>query len=436
MVELHLAKVDVVGSNPIARSILVFEASVRAANRHAGSWRVGVLFLLTAGLGVAEEAPPRRYPILVLDDPPHMPTQRQVNENFLSVHRWLVRALQPELSTTPGRLLHLAVDALLFLPLTHEEAHRSVLTREGIAASSRPWFGRDGTARVTNVRDDDLQRLRDRNLPTFVRLHTAGLESDARIAHAAETLAAWGAEDPDVLWSDHAVRRLAIVGYHAGGLFGWSPDLPEESDERERDVVGHDVYGMIRHLHRPEMPFRRYTEFDDLTPDERRMARRIGARTWVNLASPLLFGRSHWAIDDGARICASLAYGLTPFGDMFEQNFWRADGALGLHLYLREYQNRAAWFPAAGIRLAPFDPRRRVGWDLALHVWRQPRRLAFDEADGTWGCAADLTARWRPLPGAHWSVDVGALAKTEGHLPEAATLGADVVVRAGVSWIW
>ncbi len=402
---------------------------------------LAALVVLAAALRVSAADSPRSYSFLLADGTELPLTMRQVNENFLSLHRLALRELGDAYDEIPIRLLHLAVDALLFLPLTHEEAHRSVLNSEGIGSVSQPWVGSDGTARVIGVRDDTLRELRDRDLPTFIRLHTAGLESDARICLAAETLAAWGEERGALLWTDHALRRLSLIAYLANGLARWGPELDEEDNELDRDIVGHDVYGAARHLHRPTMPFQRYTDWSDLTAEERRFVRRVGWRSLMNLASPLLWGRGGWTADGGdLRLAASLAHGLTPFGDAIEINGWAArPGRWGVHAYGRAMQNRDTWFPAVGLRRADLTTSHRVNADVAAHLWQQPERLSFERARGDWGAALEATFRVRVTPpDARTTVriDLGLLAKTRGYLPEAPSLRDSLLPRMGCSLVF
>lgn len=392
--------------------------------------------LAVAGRARATDAP-SSYTFLVLEGAELPLTQRQINENFLSLHRLALRGLGNVYERPEVRLIHLAIDALFLLPLTHEEAHRSVLNSERIGSVSQPWFGSDGTARVLGVRDDTLRQLRDRDLPTFIRLHTAGLESDSRICLNAETLAAWDQDRIELLWTDHAVRRLSLIAYLADGLVRWSPETEQEEDELARDIVGHDVYGAARHLHRPTMPFRRYTDWSDLTAVEQRFVRRVGWRSLANLGSPLLWGRAAWDWGGQRRVAASLAHGLTPFGDALELNGWLARPAQwGLHAYGRAMQNRRAWFPAVGMRWADLAPSKRACADVTVHVWQQPSRLAFNTAHGEWGAALEGILRLRisrPLDRVILFVDLGVLAKSRGYLPEAPSLGGLVLPRLGCS---
>ncbi len=70
------------------------------------------------------------------------------------------------------------VSYLVFTPFTHEEAHRSILTNKGIASISQPLCNDKGAAYVKGVSDFTLKNLRDTDFPSFIRLHTSGIESD------------------------------------------------------------------------------------------------------------------------------------------------------------------------------------------------------------------------------------------------------------------
>ena len=113
----------------------------------------------------------------------------------------------------------------------------------------------------------DLKMLRDTDLPTYVRLHTAGLESDYAMLLREASLMNWHQEDKSVLYADYLLRKISLVSYYCYGLFKADVNLKEESDELKRDIVGHDVYGAIRHLHRPDMDFKRYTDYNDLSAE-------------------------------------------------------------------------------------------------------------------------------------------------------------------------
>jgi hypothetical protein len=149
---------------------------------------------------------------------------------------------------------------------------------------------------------------------------------------------------------DYFVRRIvSLFGYYAYGLIKYDFDHDEEDDELKRDIVGHDVYGAIRHLHRPDMEFYRYTRYDDLTAEEQKMVRRTGWRSFLNLGSPLLIGKNEFRIHPGFAFNISLGYTMSPFGDFIDQNFWfKLRSRQVYNVYLRQHQNKKTGFRQEG----------------------------------------------------------------------------------------
>jgi hypothetical protein len=175
------------------------------------------------------------------------------------------------------------------MPLTHEEGHRSILTYKNIGSISRPYFNSKGAAYVQGVTDNSLIELRDNDLPNYIRLHTAGLESDYMLAHKIESHMVFSPHNQKLLYIEYLMRKLSLLQYYLTGLFKYDFDLVEETDELKRDIVGHDVYGAVKHIHRPNAEFSRYIKYGDLTNEEKSMIKRIGWRSLFNLASPFLF---------------------------------------------------------------------------------------------------------------------------------------------------
>ena len=115
---------------------------------------------------------------IIQDTPSALFSMRQSNENFLSLYRLAMSELNKSFSSRKSMLTQLALQSIFFLPLTHEEGHRSILTNEEIGSISRPYFNKNLAAYVTGVTDQTLINLRKNNLPVAVRTYTGGLESD------------------------------------------------------------------------------------------------------------------------------------------------------------------------------------------------------------------------------------------------------------------
>lgn len=379
----------------------------------------------------------RSYPLILVHSPARLSTMKQFDQNFLSTYRVLSRELE-KLSPTHSRLIQLAA-TLFTLPLSHEEGHRSVLTMKRIGSISRPYVDWHGAAYVEGVSDETLQALRDTDLPSYVRLHAAGLESDYALGNRCASLSAFNTEDLRTIYVECAMRRLNQVFYFASAAIPFmSPELKEEDNELDRDIVGHDVMGAIRHLHRPGMPFFRYTDHSDLSDEEKSFATRAAIRGLANLVTPSLVGRDNWELYPGIEIAAGLGYSLAPFGDFLDQQVWlKYEDDLRVHVYARQYQNKKHWFPAGGANLHDYPLSDRLRIDVSAHVWRQPEGLEFESSQGHTGGLLSFVAKYQVLGKRHGdtelSVDMGITAKSEGFVPEEPYLREKVGLQLGTT---
>lgn len=381
----------------------------------------------------------KEYTFIIEDSPAKLFTMRQFNESSLSLYRMAVNEINKKVSTKWRLYVNTLVSSLLYIPLTHEEGHRSILTYKGIGSISQPFFNKDLAAYVTGVRDADLKLLRDTDLPTYIRLHTAGLESDYAMLLREASLMNLKKENVSTLWYDYSIRKLSLIGYYCYGLFKVDAGIKEENDELKRDIVGHDVYGAIRHLHRPNMEFKRYTDYDDLTPEEKKFTKRVGWRSLFNLVDPLLMGKTGLRLNSKCMGNFALGYGMVPFGDYIDEHFWLLTKSVNAHFYLRQYENKSTWFPAFGMDFYDISITKNITVDTSLHGWVQPQELAFRENSGKAGGAFDITGKYRFFSSTKGlkglSVNLGMTAKTEGFLLEEMNLKRHIGFRLGTS-IW
>ncbi|MDR0962392.1 MAG: hypothetical protein LBM62_07550 [Mediterranea sp.] len=381
----------------------------------------------------------KEYPIVLYDSPAQLFTMRQFDESSLSLYRLTVAEINKVVTPRWAPIVSGLASALLYLPLTHEEGHRSILTSQQIGSISKPYFNKQMSAYIIGVTDADLMSLRNTNLPVYIRLHTAGLESDYALLLREASLMNWKKEDTRVLWMDYVFRKLSLTAYYSYGLFKADAGITEESDERKRDIVGHDVYGAIRHLHRPTMEFYRYTNYNELTPEEKNFSKRVGWRSLLNLLDPLLIGKTGFRIKNDIRFNAALGYGMAPFGDYIDEHVWLSTQRLNAHIYLRQYENKNSWFPAFGVDMYGMKMTRSLLVDIALHGWMQPNDLSFTNKNGKAGGAVEVTGKYRffyrnsGVKG--MSVNVGITAKTKGFLLEDMYLDKHIGLRLGTS-IW
>ncbi len=381
----------------------------------------------------------RVYPFILRDSPARLFTMRQVDEDFLSVNRLFADLLNRNLNPFLSFAIQ-GVSEIFFLhTATHEEGHRSILVGLDIGSVNHPFLFSERGGYVTGVTDATLQNLRDTDLPMFIRLHTAGFESDYMLSTREETLLSLGGESYRNLAVDYLLRKFGIIRYFTEGIFKHDTDGPEEANELERDIVGNDLYGAIRHLFRPTIAFTRYTRLADLTPAERRYLRRVQWRTFLNLANANVIGVSNFRLSDALRVNIGLGHSMGPFGDFIDEKIWLVSGRkVKLNAYLREFENLDHWFFGAGFGINEYPVAGRVVVSAMVHYWNQPRDLGFTEPNGRAGGALDLAARYKLVLGrgsrfSHLSLDLGLIWKTAGFLPEEFALGRHFGVRFGVS---
>jgi len=404
--------------------------------------------LLLAGLAAAPLAAQqvamtgegrREYPFILRDDPARLFTMRQIDQDYLSGYRLFAGLVSRNTKPVIGSIIQGLFDYGFFKTLTHEEAHRAILVGEDIGAVSHVFPFEKRTGYVDGVTDATLENLRDTKLPTFIRLHTAGLESDYMLAAREEALMSFGDESPRNLIVEYLLRKVSLVRYLTEGLFHHDTDGPEEANELERDIVGNDVYGAIRHLFRPTMPYMRYTRLADLTDPERSYLRRVEWRAFLNFVNPNVIGMTGFRLSGDLRVNVGLGHCLGPFGDFVDEKLWLAyRRAVKVTAYLREFENLDRWFLGAGLGIADYPVIGRVLVSAMVHYWNQPVDLSFTERSGRAGGAIDLTGRYRfPLRSGgrvdDLSLDLGLIWKTAGFLPEELAMGRHFGLRCGLT---
>lgn len=381
----------------------------------------------------------RDYPFIIQDYPNNLFSMRQFNQNYLSSYRLFNRGMYSVLGEKRVTdYVGLAVSALFFVPLTHEEGHRSILTYKGIGSISQPFFNKNGAAYVVGVRDADLQSLRDNDFPTYIRLHTAGLESDYMLTKRTEELIFMEQESFRYLQIEYLVRKLSILQYYFLGLVKYESNLSEEENELKRDIVGHDLYGAVRHLHRPTMIFQRYTSYDEMTSEEKRYIKRIGYLSFFNLVSPFIIGKDHIYKNENTKINVSLGYTMAPFGDFIDENFFVKYGDLNFTGYLRQAFNKNSLFWGFGIGLVNYSITKNLIGDVKFDIWQQPKNFHFITSSYFLGGSIDLGLKYSLFTTENKvfkgiSFDLGFLYKTRGFLPEDVALTERFGLRIGTT---
>jgi hypothetical protein len=376
------------------------------------------------------------YSLIIQDSPTKLFTMRQFNQNYLSTYRYISNQMYSKLSFKKAYFIQYFSEFLFLLPLTHEEGHRSVLTSLSIGSISQPYFNSKGAAYVNGVYDSELKNIRDSDLPNYIRLHTAGLESDYCLSNIMEKMVLFEDDIKRNLIIGYFVRKLSLMSYYTFSLIpGINPILKEEANELKRDIVGHDVYGVIKNLHRPNERFYRYTNYNDLTNEELRFLKRVGYRALINIATPIFFKKLILINKPNMKLSLSAGYTMSPFGDFFDENIYLLiKEKYKIHTYLRQFENKQTWFPAGGVSLTDYNLSPKFSTTIAAHTWAQPENLDFNTSKSVFGGAVDVLFKYKVLnlnKGNSVSLDLGAIYKTKGFLPEEVQLNEHFGVRLG-----
>jgi hypothetical protein len=371
-------------------------------------------------------------------------TMHQFSKNYLSSYRIFSRTIDELIPNKKVKMIvKFSAISLFGLPYTHEEGHRSVLTSKGIGSISQPFFGSNGAAYVKGVKDIELINLRNTDLPNYARLHSAGLESDYMIASKVEEFVAFEEESYEVLKEEYLLRKMGLMTYHLTTLIpSLMPELAEEDNELKRDIVGHDIWGFVRHLHRPSMPFFRYTDFEDLTNAEKKYAKGLAWKSFSNLLSPMLFGKTNFHLNTNLKGNFSIGHSLSPFGDYFEQIFYLFyKNKHKIIFYLREFMNRDKTFFASGVKLHNYKWSKKVATSFGLDVWNQPENLSFTTTNNKLGGNIYLKLNHFTYQNKNNFIKgIGLFTevfyKTDGFLPEFASLENDFGLRFGLSFTY
>jgi hypothetical protein len=406
---------------------------------------IPLLMLLSARAVAAQDGPGADqkgsdYPFLIIDSPAGQLTMRMVDQDYLSGYRLFAKLTNGHLKPALAYLVQGTACLFLLKTMTHEEGHRAILRGENVDSGTRPFLFEKRAGYVDGVTDQTLQNLRDRKFPTFIRLHTAGFESDYMLATREETLLAFEDETYKNLMVEYLFRKAAPIIYFTEGLFKRNTDGPEEANELERDIVGNDLYGVIRHLFRPTMEYRRYTRYEDLTDEEHAYLGRVQWRTFLNLANANVIGIRNFRLADSFKGNLGLGHSMGPFGDYIDQKMWlTCPHKLKVSAYLREFENRDHWFFGAGAGVLGYPLTRHLSASAMVHYWNQPLNLGFNSSIGKSGGAVDVSGSYKFMIDRksylrYLSLDVGLICKTAGFLPEETALNAHVGLRFGLSF--
>ncbi len=402
-------------------------------------------------------------------------TMKQSDDLFLSAYELgtdlfaegYYKPFPEDMSTVKARLKNIyyllpdmglmLLDCMLFTPITHEEAHRAVLTDKGIGSISQPIIKLInplmGAAYVVGVTDESLKNLRDTDLPTFIRLHIAGNESDycitqrdwEKLAFTNTDIAdGWNQYHIPPIFIDYMFRMISMVMYEQGATRG-GVNIPEEANELERDIVGDDICGMIHHLYNPTAEYHRYFSAKDFSDEEKKFAKRIFWKSFLNypIVTPLLANKISIPLGSNMFCSFNTGYCLAPYGDIIDENFFLRinnvmQGPLDLVFTARQHQNKDKWFPEFKLKCVNFSPLTWLTLNGEADLWWQPEDLSFTTNKAFVGGSVALGCNIYPLKAIEnteyeFGINMQLMYKTKGFMPEIMSLNDSLVFTAGIS---
>jgi hypothetical protein len=379
------------------------------------------------------------YSFIIQDSPARLFTMRQFNENYLSGYLLFNHLMNNSFSPKLNYLIQAVAGFVVFIPLTHEEGHRSILISKNIGSVSEPFFFSKRGGYIDGVTDASLVSLRDKDFPVFARLYTAGLESDYMLTHREEAMFSFGKASFKDLAVEYLMRKFMLMQYYLIGFFKYDVDGAEEKNELNRDIVGNDVYGIVRQLHRPTMPFQRYTRYSDLTSDEISYLKKMGYRSFLNLLNPNIIGISNIRVSKYLSLNLGMGHTMCPFGDFTDENLWlKIKGKLMIDTYFRQYQNKNHTFLAGGFGIKDYPLTNRFVSSIDIHFWDQPEKLSFTDDKAKFGGGVEWIGKYffntkEKYRRKGISLDFGLTYKTAGFLPEEIRMQKHFGMRLGTS---
>ena len=342
--------------------------------------------------------------------------------------------------------------------ITHEEAHRSILTAKGIGSVSQPVIKFKsialGMAYIKGVSDESLKNLRDTDFSNFIRLHTAGNESDYCLSQKeySKIVFEYGYSDLfncstflNGLYIEYFTRLFSMVMYESSASSGGIDNMVEETNELDRDIVGDDICGMIHHLYHPDAEYHRYFSAKDFTSEEKKFAKRIAWKTLMNIPfiSPIWFNTFAFNIKDTVNLSFNTGYCLAPFGDFIDENIYVQipkvlAGPLNMSLTMRQYQNKTYWFPEFVFQCNEFSPLNFLTLNAQFNLWWQPKDFSFTTSKKDFGGAVSLGCNIYPFKqneGAKYNFgfNLNFLYKSEGFMLEINPLDQSFIFTCGLA---
>ncbi len=330
---------------------------------------------------------------------------------YQAMHSSVDRGLQ-EKNTAPilRRLTLVGLDILTYeLPLSaawmHEEWHRAVMTRRHVGSHNDVYDLKlfSTLISVSHETDEDLSRMKAESPSDFVRMSSAGIES--------ETVQNLYLEK-DIYFNNSKTWNMGILWMNAVQNFSYihmcnskestqttqkQNDL-DGTDISKRDFTGLDCLGWVYDLHRPDEPYQsrgihpsgiginRYRTLEDLTDREKTYLKTQEYLNLLNFADPFLFHIYRLGSEAGDKKEThsefawnfKLQHFLTSFGYDIDALLFLKNENNKYLITMHNYFNDTHYFSGISAEVIDFQVSRSLSLDLTLSLWFQPEKQKFE----------------------------------------------------------
>ncbi len=311
----------------------------------------------------------------------------------------------------------IAFDVLTsWIPLSnawlHEEWHRTVMGQYGINSYNEVYEMEffSETISVSDVKDEDLSNLKKNHPHDFIRMHSAGLESQNQLNlviekdqffHDTQTF------DQFILISNSINTSAYLYTCASNESNSLTREILKDEGQNisGRDFTGLDCNAWVYDLFRPDEPYadrgthpsgvgiNRYITYSMLDDEEKRFLRKQHYLSYLNFFDPFLFGKRGFLynnniINSPVLWNANLKHYLTPFGYSIDAHLYLQTSNRKVFFTLHNYNNKEHYFPGVSLELISLPQHFGQLFTentFGISVWNQPKDFSFTSTEAQWG---------------------------------------------------
>lgn len=389
---------------------------------------------------------------------PGMYQSLQLSKSFYQFSHYSLQQIWGD-NTTESLIAIILFDTIAtWLPLSnswlHEEWHRNILSQYGFDSRNGVydfnWFS--DVIAVDHVSDEDLALLKEKHPQDMIRLHSAGLESQALLNLSIEKDKFYNESksfDYMLLWFN-TINSLAYMNACSTSEANTiTKNILDGEDENidNRDFTGLDCNAWVYDLFRPEEPYssrgthpsgigiNRYITYDKLNNEEKRFLRKQYYLHFLNFINPFLLSMDNFHLPEkySSRDIlwnTNLQHFINPFGYSIHWNIFAKTPNHKLFFTFKNYFNKNSYFPGFVASLIDKPIATKTKLSIESNVWQQPEALSFTTNKGEWG--GSLAASLKYQLNKYFILYSNISYKTKGWLEAYTSLDKDTYMQAGI----